>query len=161
MAGEVGSAPHECEQAGNRGHLPDPENERPLQHLEPGGRRLLADAGETVTERRADVGPERTQFLGKPSFEAIRSHAKHLFAPILSFRVQQFDQPERRVVLEPDAQGRVLIPQYLKEHAGLRFDVLVQGAGNRAEIWDTKRWAAYEKSTIAPAYKKIGKSLEI
>ena len=65
------------------------------------------------------------------------------------------------VEVEPDAQGRVLIPQYLKEHAGLRFDVLVQGAGNRAEIWDTKRWAAYEKSTIAPAYKKIGKSLEI
>lgn len=65
------------------------------------------------------------------------------------------------VEVEADAQGRILIPQYLKEHAGLRFDVLVQGAGNRAEIWDTKRWAAYEKSTIAPAYKKIGKSLEI
>ena len=65
------------------------------------------------------------------------------------------------VSVEPDGQGRILVPQYLKEHAGLRFDVLVQGAGNRAEIWDTKRWAAYEKSTIAPAYKKIGKSLEI
>ena len=65
------------------------------------------------------------------------------------------------VEVEPDAQGRILVPQYLKEHAGLRFDVLVQGAGNRAEIWDVKRWAAYEKSTIAPAYKKIGKSLEI
>ena len=65
------------------------------------------------------------------------------------------------VEVEPDAQGRILVPQYLKEHAGLRFDVLVQGAGNRAEIWDTKRWAAYEKSTIAPTYKKIGKSLEI
>ena len=65
------------------------------------------------------------------------------------------------VEVEPDAQGRILVPQYLKEHAGLRFDVLVQGAGNRAEIWDTKRWAAYEKSTIAPAFKKIGKSVEI
>ena len=65
------------------------------------------------------------------------------------------------VEVEADAQGRILVPQYLKEHAGLRFDVLVQGAGNRAEIWDTKRWAAYEKSTIAPTYKKIGKSLEI
>ena len=60
-----------------------------------------------------------------------------------------------------NAQGRILVPQYLKEHAGLRFDVLVQGAGNRAEIWDAKRWAAYEKSTIAPAFKKIGKSVEI
>src|SRR3972149_69515 len=64
------------------------------------------------------------------------------------------------VEVEPDAQGRILIAQYLKEHAGLRFDVLVQGAGKRAEIWDAKRWAAYEKSTIAPAYKKIAKSLE-
>ena len=63
--------------------------------------------------------------------------------------------------VEPDAQGRILVPQYLKEHAGLRFDVLVQGAGSRAEIWDTKRWAAYDKSTVAPAYKKIAKSVEI
>ena len=63
--------------------------------------------------------------------------------------------------VEPDAQGRILVPHYLKEHAGLRFDVLVQGAGNRAEIWDAKRWSDYAKSTVAPAYKKIGKSLEI
>jgi len=63
--------------------------------------------------------------------------------------------------VEPDAQGRILVPQYLKEHAGLRFDVLVQGAGSRAEIWDAKRWAAYEKSTVAPAFKKISKSVEI
>jgi MraZ protein len=63
--------------------------------------------------------------------------------------------------VEPDAQGRILIPQYLKEHAGLRFDVLVQGAGRRAEIWDAKRWSDYEKKMVAPAYKKIGKSLEI
>ena len=63
--------------------------------------------------------------------------------------------------VEPDAQGRILLPQYLKEHAGLRFEVLVQGAGNRAEIWDAKRWAAYDKATVQPAYKKIAKSVEI
>ena len=65
------------------------------------------------------------------------------------------------IEVEPDGQGRILVPQYLKEHAGLRGEVLVQGAGNRAEIWDKQRWQAYEKSTVAPAYKKIGKSLEI
>ena len=63
--------------------------------------------------------------------------------------------------VEADAQGRILIPQYLKAHAGLRFDVLFQGAGNRAEIWDAKRWSDYAKKTVAPAYRKIGKSLEI
>ena len=65
------------------------------------------------------------------------------------------------VEVEPDAQGRILVPQYLKEHAGLKGDVLVQGAGRRAEIWDSGRWAAYERRMVAPAYKKIGKSLEI
>ncbi|MEK7389161.1 MAG: division/cell wall cluster transcriptional repressor MraZ [Elusimicrobiota bacterium] len=63
--------------------------------------------------------------------------------------------------VEPDAQGRILIPQYLKAHAGLRFDVLFQGAGNRAEIWDAKRWSDYASKSIAPAYRKISKSLEI
>jgi MraZ protein len=63
--------------------------------------------------------------------------------------------------VEPDAQGRILVPQYLKEHAGLRFEVLVQGAGKRAEIWDARRWAAYEKAKVQPAFNKIGKSLEI
>ena len=65
------------------------------------------------------------------------------------------------VEVEPDSQGRVLIPQYLKEHAGLKGEVLVQGAGNRAEVWDARRWSDYERKTVAPAYKKIGKSLEI
>ncbi len=65
------------------------------------------------------------------------------------------------VEVEPDAQGRVLVPQYLKEHAGLKAATLVQGAGNRAEVWDRSRWQAYEKSTVAPAYRRIAKSLEI
>jgi transcriptional regulator MraZ len=65
------------------------------------------------------------------------------------------------VEVEPDAQGRILVPQYLKEHAGLKADVLVQGAGNRAEVWDARRWTDYERKMVAPAYKKIGKSLEI
>jgi len=65
------------------------------------------------------------------------------------------------VEVEPDGQGRILVPQYLKEHAGLKASVLVQGAGTRAEVWDAERWSAYERKTVAPAYKKIGKSLEI
>jgi MraZ protein len=65
------------------------------------------------------------------------------------------------VEVEPDAQGRILVPQYLKEHAGLKDAVLVQGAGTRAEVWDSKRWAEYERRMVTPTYKKVGKSLEI
>ena len=46
----------------------------------------------------------------------------------------------------PDKQGRILIPQSLREHAGLEKDVTVIGAAVRAEIWDTARWNAYNES---------------
>ena len=48
--------------------------------------------------------------------------------------------------VEPDKQGRILIPPNLRDHAGLTRDVTVIGAAVRAEIWDTARWAAYNES---------------
>jgi MraZ protein len=39
-----------------------------------------------------------------------------------------------------DAQGRVLIPQHLRDHAGLQKEVIVAGVGTRVEIWDKARF---------------------
>lgn len=61
-----------------------------------------------------------------------------------------------------DSQGRVLVPDYLKEYAGLDRDVIVAGLFNRLEIWDTQKWQAYkenaEKNTdqIAEELGKLG-----
>ena len=41
---------------------------------------------------------------------------------------------------EADAQGRILLPQNLREFAGLSKDVAVVGCNNHAEIWDRASW---------------------
>ncbi|HXJ28120.1 MAG TPA: division/cell wall cluster transcriptional repressor MraZ [Streptosporangiaceae bacterium] len=43
----------------------------------------------------------------------------------------------------PDKQGRITIPQGLRDYAGLQRDCVVIGANTRLEIWDTVAWEAY------------------
>lgn len=43
----------------------------------------------------------------------------------------------------PDKQGRVLVPQMLRDYAKLGSDIVVIGVGTRAEIWDKKAWEQY------------------
>ena len=43
---------------------------------------------------------------------------------------------------EPDKQGRIVIPQPLREFAGLTKEVMIIGADDRCEIWDKAEWDA-------------------
>jgi MraZ protein len=49
--------------------------------------------------------------------------------------------------VELDAQGRILIPDYLRKYAGLKKEVVVAGLYNRIEIWDEASWATYKAKT--------------
>jgi MraZ protein len=42
--------------------------------------------------------------------------------------------------VEPDRQGRVMIPAALIEHAGLGREVVVAGVRDHLEIWDRAKW---------------------
>lgn len=44
---------------------------------------------------------------------------------------------------DPDKQGRILIPQMLRDYADLDGDVVVIGVGTRAEIWNAAAWERY------------------
>lgn len=47
---------------------------------------------------------------------------------------------------KPDRQGRITIPTPLRSYAHLDRDLVVIGAGTRAEIWDREAWEAYLSS---------------
>jgi len=43
--------------------------------------------------------------------------------------------------IEPDSQGRVLLPQEMLQFAGITKNVVTVGCGRYAEIWSAERWA--------------------
>jgi len=47
----------------------------------------------------------------------------------------------------PGSQGRVIIPDYLKDFAGIKREVVIIGVSDRIEIWDKHIWQDfYEKN---------------
>lgn len=47
---------------------------------------------------------------------------------------------------EVDKQGRINIPQVLREYANITKDVVIVGVATRAEIWDSQKWKDYTTS---------------
>ena len=44
-----------------------------------------------------------------------------------------------------DKLGRILVPDYLKNYASLKKNVVICGLSNRLEIWDAEKWDVYRK----------------
>ncbi|MBI4692200.1 MAG: division/cell wall cluster transcriptional repressor MraZ [Candidatus Terrybacteria bacterium] len=47
--------------------------------------------------------------------------------------------------VEIDALGRILIPDYLKQFAGLKEKVVIVGVHKRLEIWNEENWENYRQ----------------
>ena len=50
---------------------------------------------------------------------------------------------------EPDAQGRILLPQRLRQYAQLEKEVIIIGVFDRAEIWNAQRWTEIEEEALS------------
>jgi MraZ protein len=48
--------------------------------------------------------------------------------------------------IDLDAAGRVMVPGFLLEHADLRKEVVVTGAGDCLEVWDRGAWGDYNRA---------------
>ena len=99
-------------------------------------------AGVVVTR-----GQERCLYVfSKKEFESV--HEKIRQAPVTSEEARKY----LRLFLSgasddtPDKQGRVLVPQLLRDYAGLTKELVIIGVGSRAEIWDASSWHEYLSS---------------
>ncbi len=61
---------------------------------------------------------------------------------------------------EVDRQGRILVPQTLREFAGLEKDVVLTGVLNRIEVWSKAKWEENnnydDMDAIAEGMQEIG-----
>lgn len=61
-----------------------------------------------------------------------------------------------------DKQGRMVLPEYLREYAGMKKKVVVAGLYDRLEIWEENAWNKYKTETekdsneIAEALSELG-----
>jgi len=61
--------------------------------------------------------------------------------------------------VEFDQLGRVLLPEYLKEYAGIVKNAVITGVFNRLEIWDEARWREYKdkaENNVGDLAEKLG-----
>lgn len=47
--------------------------------------------------------------------------------------------------VEIDGNGRILIPEFLREFAELKSSIVITGVHDKVELWNDKRWMAYRK----------------
>jgi MraZ protein len=51
--------------------------------------------------------------------------------------------------LEPDRQGRIILPPHLREFAGINGEVIVSGMYDHVEVWSVDSWTAERQSLDA------------
>ncbi|MBU0547472.1 MAG: division/cell wall cluster transcriptional repressor MraZ [Candidatus Omnitrophica bacterium] len=62
------------------------------------------------------------------------------------------------VEVGPDKQGRILLPQYLKDFADIKRDVIIVGVSNRIEIWARDKWRDFY-SNSRQSFEEIAEKL--
>ena len=57
-----------------------------------------------------------------------------------------------------DKQGRILVPEYLKDFAGIKREVVIVGVSSRMEIWSKEGWQEFYKKT-KDSFEKIAENV--
>ena len=95
------------------------------------------DEWETVMKRLSEL----------PSTQKSARRLKRMF---LSYAVE----------VEPDKQGKVIIPSALREMAHLDKEVLVVGQENHIEIWNEDSWNSYIGDDDEMSFEEAAEAIE-
>src|SRR6201992_1438883 len=114
---------------------------------------------------------EKTQFVINRGFEKCLSlYPMKAWEPLYT-RISQLDDfdPEvrqfRRYFLngatpvELDSAGRLLIPQPLKEYAGLEKDIVLAPGVDKIEIWDQTKYRQFFESFSPESFSSLAKQV--
>ncbi|HNQ51473.1 MAG: division/cell wall cluster transcriptional repressor MraZ [Candidatus Omnitrophica bacterium] len=84
------------------------------------------------------------------------------------FKAMPFTKQESRVFnrlyfsgavdVIPDRQGRILLPQFQKDYAQIKKDVVIVGVSNRIEIWGAEKWKEFF-GTWKQSFEEIAEKL--
>lgn len=59
-----------------------------------------------------------------------------------------------------DPQGRVAVPQNLREYAGISDDIWFVGLGDKVEIWSQSRWEEFNSALTDDVIEQLGSALQ-
>lgn len=59
----------------------------------------------------------------------------------------------------PDGQGRVALPQNLRDYAEIDADIWVVGLGTKVEIWSSVKWDEFNASLTDDVIEELGSGL--
>ncbi len=125
-----------------------------VRNLDPKGRLMIPTE---FRDAAASMGSDGVLMLtnfegcvyGYPTPEWERIEESFYSIDVLDQRLRHFQRHflSGAVEVSFDKQGRVLIPAYLRDYAGLTKDVVVAGVGKRLEIWDQEKFEALRQKT--------------
>ncbi|HZF65232.1 MAG TPA: division/cell wall cluster transcriptional repressor MraZ, partial [Chitinophagaceae bacterium] len=131
--------------------------------------RFLLPAG---VKKQLPAG-ENTRFVINRGFEKCLSlYTMEGWEPLYAKiqRLNDFDPQVREfrryflngaTVVEPDGAGRLLLPQNLKEYAGLEKDIVLASAVDKIEIWAKDKYQQFFDSYSPDDFSNLAKQVMV
>ncbi len=102
-------------------------------------RESLADQGGAYLMRGFD---QNLMLITSASFETIYEHVNRMSVTDLKARQLRRYIFSSAVQVEFDKNGRILLPQYLRDAAEINDEAVIVGVGSYLEIWSPRLWKA-------------------